>query len=370
MIDLVVARSGRPVCPRTPCATVRMTLALARVPADHQAMHERERSASEDAGAGHRVRRALAPEPPLLLLQRTAGNAAVSRLVAGLAVQRYLPDAPEPTPEEEWEQALPDPTAPVMWLAQVGPGILQVYPVPMAPGAMVESSRVVVMEWARSLPEEEIPSGYTQGGGSPVQANAKMVQMPPPDEWSRQIFRAWAGVPTPAIERLVGRPGGGGPGAPGGGAGPGPGPAPGGGPGAIPGMEPVAPGGGEPAGIPGMEPVPPGGGAAGPGGIPGMEPVPPGGSGAPGPGRIPGIEPVSPGTGAGPAGARPIIRLGSIGDAVREAQGLLVRHGATLTPDGQFGPATQQAAVEFQRSAGLSPDGIVGPLTWRALESA
>ena len=65
-----------------------------------------------------------------------------------------------------------------------------------------------------------------------------------------------------------------------------------------------------------------------------------------------------------------MLRLGSSGDAVREAQTLLVRHGATPSPDGQFGPATQRAVIGFQRSAGLSPDGVVGPRTWRALESA
>jgi peptidoglycan hydrolase-like protein with peptidoglycan-binding domain len=95
--------------------------------------------------------------------------------------------------------------------------------------------------------------------------------------------------------------------------------------------------------------------------------VPPGGAGAPG--GIPGMEPVPPGGGAGPTGMRPTLRRGSTGDAVGEAQGLLVRHGATITPDGQFGPATQRAVVDFQRSAGLTPDGIVGPRTWKALEA-
>jgi peptidoglycan hydrolase-like protein with peptidoglycan-binding domain len=64
-----------------------------------------------------------------------------------------------------------------------------------------------------------------------------------------------------------------------------------------------------------------------------------------------------------------MVRIGSSRDAVRDAQALLVRHGASITPDGRFGPATQRAVIDFQRGAGLSPDGIVGPLTWRALES-
>jgi peptidoglycan hydrolase-like protein with peptidoglycan-binding domain len=109
-------------------------------------------------------------------------------------------------------------------------------------------------------------------------------------------------------------------------------------------MEPVTPGGGPgPAGIPGMEPV------AGPSG-PAMEPVPPGG-------------------GEGPAASHPTVRVGSVGDAVRRAQELLVRHGAALDPDGQFGQLTLSAVIAFQRASGLAPDGIVGPQTWRALES-
>ena len=131
-----------------------------------------------------------------------------------------------------------------------------------------------------------------------------------------QVFRAWAGLPTPAIHRLVW------------GAASGP----------VPGGGPTGPGGGGPTGpgsIPGMEPVPPGSGGAGAGGIPGMEP-------APGPGGQP-TEPVpAGGGGAAPIGTRPMLRLGSSGDAVREAQALLVRRGASVTPDGQSGPLTQR----------------------------
>jgi hypothetical protein len=172
------------------------------------------------------------------------------------------------------------------------------------------------------------------------------------DVVSRQIFRAWAGNVSPDIMRIVKGPdGGAGPGGPGGGAGPGGGSGAGGAPGGIPGMEPVTPGGGQvpggsTSGIPGMEPVP------GPSG-PGMEPVPPGGEAAPGPGA-----------------GRPMLRIGSVGDAVREAQGLLVRHGATIEPDGQFGGLSQRAVIDFQRRSGLGADRVVGADTWRALESA
>ena len=69
--------------------------------------------------------------------------------------------------------------------------------------------------------------------------------------------------------------------------------------------------------------------------------------------------------------SKPMIRYGSRGEAVTEAQLLLNGHGALppLNPDSIFGPLTRAATVAFQESHGLVPDGIIGPLTWGALLS-
>lgn len=63
-----------------------------------------------------------------------------------------------------------------------------------------------------------------------------------------------------------------------------------------------------------------------------------------------------------------VLKLGSVGNDVAEAQSVLRRIG--LDPgaaDGEFGPKTQRAVQEFQKRFGLMPDGIIGPMTWRIL---
>jgi hypothetical protein len=61
--------------------------------------------------------------------------------------------------------------------------------------------------------------------------------------------------------------------------------------------------------------------------------------------------------------ARPTIRRGSTGAAVRTLQAAL-----GLQIDGVFSPSTEAAVSRFQSEHNLSPDGVVGPLTWAELD--
>jgi hypothetical protein len=65
-----------------------------------------------------------------------------------------------------------------------------------------------------------------------------------------------------------------------------------------------------------------------------------------------------------------LLRRGDSGAAVRQLQAALNDHGAQLTVDGDFGPATERAVEAFQRRHGLSPDGIVGRQTAERLDRA
>ncbi|MBX7550175.1 peptidoglycan-binding protein [Streptomyces sp. tea 10] len=63
----------------------------------------------------------------------------------------------------------------------------------------------------------------------------------------------------------------------------------------------------------------------------------------------------------------PNITDGMTGPSVQAAQYLLRYHGASITADGQFGPATLTATKTFQSAHGLGVDGQIGPQTWSAL---
>jgi hypothetical protein len=68
--------------------------------------------------------------------------------------------------------------------------------------------------------------------------------------------------------------------------------------------------------------------------------------------------------------ARPYLREGARGPAVRALQRALTQLNLPLRADGDFGPLTAGSVRAFQRREGLSADGIVGPLTLRALDAA
>ena len=69
--------------------------------------------------------------------------------------------------------------------------------------------------------------------------------------------------------------------------------------------------------------------------------------------------------------AEPVIRTGMSGQNVKDLQSRLRALGYyTGEIDGQFGAATQEAVVAFQRRNGLDTDGIVGAQTSALLFSA
>lgn len=68
-----------------------------------------------------------------------------------------------------------------------------------------------------------------------------------------------------------------------------------------------------------------------------------------------------------------LIRAGDRGEHVRDIQHRLLGAGLRISPDeldGTFGPSTEVAVREFQRSRGLPSDGIMGPDTWGQLVEA
>jgi len=90
------------------------------------------------------------------------------------------------------------------------------------------------------------------------------------------------------------------------------------------------------------------------------------------------IEPILPQQPPTPPPASPeypgtALRMGSRGDNVLIMQRYLNRISGRypsiprLAEDGAFGPATQNAVINFQRQFGLSPDGVIGPITWNKI---
>lgn len=63
-----------------------------------------------------------------------------------------------------------------------------------------------------------------------------------------------------------------------------------------------------------------------------------------------------------------LVRQGDSGNRVKAVQQALISgYGYALLLDGEFGPATRGAVVEFQSIKCLTTDGIVGPATFEAL---
>lgn len=61
------------------------------------------------------------------------------------------------------------------------------------------------------------------------------------------------------------------------------------------------------------------------------------------------------------------FRSGDQGDEVAQIQKALAGLGYEVSIDGDFGPATKEAVIAFQKSKGLEVDGMVGATTYRAL---
>ena len=71
-----------------------------------------------------------------------------------------------------------------------------------------------------------------------------------------------------------------------------------------------------------------------------------------------------------PSAPLPVLKKGSIGYWVTEAQLRLIAQGFPLNvygADGVFGSETQNAVLAFQKAKGLTADGIIGDSTWNAL---
>lgn len=65
----------------------------------------------------------------------------------------------------------------------------------------------------------------------------------------------------------------------------------------------------------------------------------------------------------------PVIQRGEIGSAVSAMQAALSYHGflSLSDIDGDFGPQTETALLNFQRKHNIEIDGVCGPITWNEL---
>lgn len=60
----------------------------------------------------------------------------------------------------------------------------------------------------------------------------------------------------------------------------------------------------------------------------------------------------------------PLLRRDDTGESVRILQHLLNEHGAGISVDGVYGPATESAVTRLQRTTGAIVDGLAGTQTW------
>jgi hypothetical protein len=75
----------------------------------------------------------------------------------------------------------------------------------------------------------------------------------------------------------------------------------------------------------------------------------------------------APATNATAAATKRVVKLGSKGPLVKEAQTLLVKHGVNCKIDGDFGPKTSQMVRDFQTKKGIPASGEVDQATWSVL---
>lgn len=61
------------------------------------------------------------------------------------------------------------------------------------------------------------------------------------------------------------------------------------------------------------------------------------------------------------------LKLGMVGEDVRQLQGLLQVHGYSPPRDGVFGPETERSLKQFQADRRLRADGIAHTMTWLML---